>query len=469
MASKREQQRLRIVHSDCAGIDIGKRSHYVAVDPDRSTECTRRFGSFTDELEAMGQWLKDCGIRIVAMESTGVYWIPVYEVLDRLGLEVHLVNPRATRQVSGRKSDVLDCQWLWQLMSHGLLRGAFRPPDAVCELRAYVRQRARLVRDAARSVQHMQKALTQMNVQLDSVLSDLMGKTGQLIVRAIVAGEREGEVLARHRDGRVKADEATLARSLRGTWRTEHLFELQQALERYDFLKAQTCACDERIQQLLCEPAPEPAPGPAPDAEMSVTADTSAARPRGRKRAAGPPLPSKAREQALGQALMRTLGVDLTTIPTIGIETALVIASEIGPDLSRFPSSQHFCSWLHLAPGTRISGDRPLRGPGGPGKRHNIAGQALRQAASTARRSDSFIGASHRSRLARMEKGKAVKATAHQLARLIYSMLTRGQAYVERGIEAFEAERRARTIRQLKRRAMNLGYTLTDNQEFQAA
>lgn len=214
MASKGKQS-LQVVHANCAGIDVGKTTHYVAVDESRDAHPVQSFASFTDQLQAMAQWLKSCEVDVVAMEATGVYWIPVFEVLDREGFEVHLVDARATKQVSGRKSDVLDCQWIRELMSYGLLRGAFRPGDEVCVLRAYVRQRAHSVRERARCVQHLQKALTQMNVQLDTVLSDLMGKTGEAIVRAIVAGERDPAVLARLRDRRVKADEATLARSLR--------------------------------------------------------------------------------------------------------------------------------------------------------------------------------------------------------------------------------------------------------------
>jgi transposase len=437
----RKRQRLEIVHPDCAGIDIGKSRHYVAIDPERSATSVRSFGAFTDDLESLAQWLRECGIRIVAMESTGVYWIPVYEVLDRAGFEVHLVNPRATKQVSGRKSDVLDCQWLWQLMSYGLLRGAFRPPDEVCVLRSYVRQRARLVRDAARSVQHMQKALTEMNVQLDSVLSDIMGKTGEQIVRAIVAGERDGEVLARYRDRRVRADEATIARSLRGTWREEHLFALTQALARHDLLQAQILACDARIGQAV--------------ASLARDAGDAGDTPPPARRSAS----RSSRERTLHAGLGRVLGVDLTAIPMIGADTALVVASEIGPDLSRFPDSQHFCSWLNLAPGTRISGEKRIAGAYSP-HRTNVAGQALRMAAANARSSDSFIGAAHRARLARMPTGKAIKATAHQLARLIYALLTRGEAYVERGIEAFEAERSERMLRNLHRRANALGLAL---------
>lgn len=442
--TRKRGNRLEVVHPDCAGIDIGKSKHYVAVGAHCCEDPVRHFDAFTDELEALAQWLGECGVRVVAMESTGVYWIPLYEILERSGFEVHLVNPRATQQVSGRKSDVLDCQWLQQLMSYGLLKGAFRPPDEVCVLRSYVRQRARLGQDAARCIQHMQKALSEMNVHLDTVLSDIMGKTGQKILRAIVNGERDGAVLAEYRDRRVKADVQTIARSLRGNWRDEHVFALTQALARYDFFQTQIQACDERIaaalgtlshKETVCEPLSAPA--------------------------------CRVRERALQVALRRALGVDLTAIPTIGVETALTLAAEIGPELSRFPSCEHFCSWLTLAPGTRISGDKKLRGK--PVKRVNRAGQALRMAATSARSSQSFIGAAHRARLSRLDTPRAVKATAHQLARLIYAMLTRGEAYVDRGMEQFEEQKRERQLRSLHRKACQLGFSLVDNNQKSAA
>ena len=401
---------LEVVHPDCAGIDVGKRKHYVAVDPSRFEDPVRNFGTFTGALEAMAEWLAACGVREVALESTGVYWTPVFEVLERAGFEVHLVNPRATRQVSGRKSDVLDCQWIRQLMSYGLLRGAFRAPDALYPMRAYVRQRGQLIRDRSRAVQHMQKALTQMNVQLDNVLSDIMGMTGQLIVRAIVAGERDGAALARYRDGRCKADEATTAASLRGNWRGEHLFALEQALARHDMLQGRIEACEARV-----------------DAELDGQArDGAASEPSAAARSA--------RERLLRERLQRMLGADLTAIPTVGVETA----PTVGADLSRFATAAHFCSWLGLAPGTRISGDKRLGGPSA--RQTNRVGQALRMAASTARNSKTAIGVAHRRRLARMDSAKAVKATAHQLARLIYAMLTRGEEYVERDLAAMETE-----------------------------
>ena len=425
---------LEVVHPDCAGIDVGKRKHYVAVDPSRFEDPVRNFGTFTGDLEAMAEWLGACGVRQVAMESTGVYWIPVFEVLDRAGFEVCLANPRTTRQVSGRKSDVLDCQWVRQLMSYGLLRGAFRAPDALCPMRSYARQRGQLVRDRSRSVQHMQKALTQMNVQLDNVLSDIMGKTGQLIVRAIVAGERDGAALARFRDGRCKADEATIAASLQGNWRDEHLFALEQALVRHDVLQGQIEACEARI-----------------DAELDGQA---------RNRAANQPSPTarRARERLLRERLRQMLGADLTAIPTVGVETALTVAAEVGADLSRFATAAHFCSWLGLAPGTRISGDKRLGGP--PARQANRVGQALRMAASTARNSKTAIGAAHRRRLSRMDSAKAVKATAHQLARLTYAMPTRGEEYVERDLAAMETERRDRQIKHLQRQARHFDLAL---------
>lgn len=434
MGRKRGQQRLTIVHPNCAGIDLGSRAHYVAVDPSRTDEPVRRFGTFTDDLQSMAQWLHECGVKTVAMEATGVYWIPVFELLDREGFEVHLVNARAVKQIGGRKSDVLDCQWLWQLMSYGLLKGAFRPADRICELRSFVRLRATLTRDAARAVQHMQKALTQMNVQIDQVLSDITGKTGMLILRAIVASERDPRVLASYRDGRVRADEGTIARSLQGNWRREHVFALEQAISRYDFYQQQIRACDTQILETL------------EDLEQDIEL---------------PDVPVAGRtvaERELSIAIRRVMGVDVTAIPTIGVGTALVLASEIGPDLSRFPTCEHFCSWLTVAPGTRITGGKPL--PGRSPRVLNVAGQALRQAASTARHSKSFIGAAHRARLARMDTAKAVNATAHQLARLIYAMLTKGHEYVEQGIEHFESEARDRRLKNLQRQARRLGLDL---------
>ena len=456
MARKRRRtQRLKVVNPDCAGIDIGKDRHFVAVDPVRCSEPVRSFDSFTRDLEAMAAWLSSCGVKKVAMESTSVYWIPVYEVLERAGFEVMLVPPRMTKQIAGRKSDVLDCQWIWQLLSYGLLRGAFRPGDAICPLRSYVRQTKRLIEDRSRCVQHMQKALTQMNVRLDSVLTDIVGQTGQKILRAIIDGERDPQRLASFRHRRVKASADTIAASLEGTWREEHLFALEQAMRRYDFLEQQLEDCEARITAQIdsLTPLDDSTGGDTVDETpvAAVSPTTASKTSRGTKSVVS-------NEKAMSQALHEMMGVDLTAIPTIGVNTALVIASEIGPDFSAFPSVQHFCSWLGVAPGTRISGGKPL-----PGRAHKVVNpvaQALRMAAMTARSSQTFIGAKHRARLARKDKPVAITATARELACLIYLMITRGEEYVEQGMEIYEQRRLNRSFAHLDRRAKQLGYQL---------
>jgi transposase len=312
----------------------------------------------------------------------------------------------------------------------------------VCALRAVVRQRDTKVKEQARCTLHMQKALTQMNIQLDSVVSNLTGKTGLSILREIVAGERDPQKLAALRDRRLRATQETVARSLHGNWRQEHLFALSQALAHYDFLAKQITECDQSISDAL---------GRLPTLNEQTSAPVKLMRS---------PHRSAAQQTRLHQALNEVLGVDLTTVPTLGIDTVLVLAGEIGPDLSRFPSSQHFCAWLGLAPSTHISGGKHLSGP--KRKVFNRAGQALRQAAANARRSNTFIGASHRARLARMDSAKAIKATAHQLARLIYAMLTKGQDYVEQGMEAFEARSKDRQLRSLQRKARQFGLAIVE-------
>lgn len=440
MARKNSKQHLEVVHPHCAGIDIGSREHWVAIGPSTDKDNVRSFSTFTDDLKKLADWLAELKIDVVAMEATGVYWIPLFEILDKRGFTVYLVNSRSTRQISGRKSDVLDCQWIWQLMSYGLLRGAFRPSDKNCSVRALTRQRGNKVRDQAKALNRIQKALTQMNVQLANVISDISGVTGMKIIRAIIAGERNPERLAALCDRRIKATQETVARSLLGNWRAEHLHVLEQEVECYDFLEQQIVNCDAAIKELFEQmPTLEQAPQPS-------------------KKILRSPHRSAADQAALHQMLWRIMGVDLTAIPTIGVDTALVLASEIGPDLSRFPTSDHFCSWLGLAPPTRISGGRQLSGRGH--KVLNNAAQALKQAASNARNEKGFIGASHRARLSRMDTSCAIKATAHQLARLIYAMLTQGQEYVEKGLEAFEERSRERQIRAVLTKARKLGLAI---------
>ena len=428
------RQALSVTHPNAAGIDIGSASHYVAVPAERDDEPVREFPSFTADLHRLADWLQACGVDTVAMESTGVYWIPLYELLDARGFTVLLVNARHVKNVSGRKSDVLDCQWLQQLMSYGLLSGAFRPTEAVCALRALTRQRNMLLRNQSRHVQHMQKALTQMNIQLAHVISDIVGLTGQRILRAILAGERDGQRLAALKDSRIHASEDEIAKSLQGNWRHEHLFALKQALAAFDFCVTQLAECDQAIEAQLC---------------VLQAHEGSAAPSKKRSR------PRNAPKFDLRQRMFQMCGVDLTRIDGIEVTTALVVLSEIGTDMSRFTSIKHFTSWLGLCPGTKISGGKLL---GGKTKRcANRAAQALRLAAAALRSSQSALGAYFRRLCSRMDKPKAITATAHKLARLIYIMLTKGEQYTDQGQHYYEERYRERVLRTLSERAAKLG------------
>lgn len=432
---------LGIAYPNACGIDIGSTSHFVAVPADRDDEPVREFAAFTADLERLVQWLRECAVKTVAMESTGVYWIPLYEMLDAAGFEVHLVNARHVKSVPGRKSDVLDCQWLQQLMSFGLLCGAFRPAEEVCALRAVWRHRDMLLSYQARHVQHLQKALTQMNVQLHHVITDIMGVTGQAIVRAIAKGERDAATLAKLRDRRIKANEAEVRASLRGNWREEHLFALKQALALIDAYAEQIEQCDGELQRLL---------GALKEHELPSGGLGAS------KRSA--PARNTVRFDARA-ALFEASGVDLTRIPGIDTSTALKIISEVGPDLARFASVKHFTSWLGLCPGTKVSGGKVLSSATRPCA--NRAAQALRMAAQALRKSQSALGAYHRRLCARMDRPKAITATAHKLARLVYFMLTKGQAYVEVGQDYYEQRYRERVVQNLTRRAHHLGFELT--------
>ena len=428
---------LTITHPNAAGIDVGSASHFVAVPPDRDETPVREFPSFTADLNALADWLDACKVDTVAMESTGVYWIPLFELLESRGFTVLLVNARHVKNVSGRKSDVLDCQWLQQLMSYGLLSGAFRPTEQVCVLRSLWRQRAMLLRGQGRAVQHMQKALTQMNVQLANVISDVVGETGQKILRAIVAGERDGQVLGAMKNARIHASIDEIAKSLQGNWRAEHLFALKQALGTFDFAGTQLVECDCEIeQQLQCLKAHEGEPAKG--------------KQRGRSR--------NAPQFDLRVQLFKMCGVDLTRIDGIDVTTAMAVISETGTDMSRFPTVGHFASWLGLCPGTKITGGKVMSGK--TKRCANHAAQALRLAAAALRPSQSALGAYFRRMCSRMDKPKAITAAAHKLARLIYTMLTKGEEYTDQGQDYYEERYRERVLRQLAQRAEKMGMKL---------
>jgi len=427
---------LQHINQCAAGIDIGSRSHFVAVPEGTDEQPVREFSTFTGDLERLAEWLIGCGVTTVAMESTGVYWIPVFEILESHGLEVKLVNARHVKNVPGRKSDVLDCQWLQQLHTYGLLRGAFRPVEQVCTLRAYVRQRAMLVRSAASYIQRMQKALAQMNLQLHNVVTDITGVTGMRIIKAILSGERNPKVLAAMRDQRCKNSEATIARSLKGNYRPEHLFSLGQAVEFYEFYQSKIADCDRQILEQLKSFDAQDFPHDTPPSNV-------------------------------GEALLRMAGVDLTSIDGIDTNTALKIISEIGIDMSRWKSAKHFASWLGLSPGSKISGGKVLSSATKPVA--NKAAAALRMAAFTLFNSKSALGAYLRRLRSRVGAPKAITATAHKLARLVYTMLKHGTEYVDAGQEYYEQQYRSRVLQNLKRKAHDVGFELVSMQKTASA
>lgn len=441
-AQKRLTKHLEQINLYAAGVDIGSESHYVAVPEGFDDEPVRCFSSNTGDLERLADWLVKIGIQTVAMESTGIYWIPLFEILEERGLEVLLVNARHVKNVSGRKTDVLDCQWIQQLHTYGLLAGAFRPPEQITALRAYMRQRETLVRYVGSHIQHMQKALRLMNLLLDNVVTDITGKTGMTIIRAILKGERDPCKLADYRDRRCKKSEQEIAQSLQGHYREEHLFALRQSVELYDTYIAKILACDEALEQQL----------------NSFDTQADPAQLGKSKRRGGNPPDFDVRGE-----LYRMSGVDLTAIDGISDVIALKVLSEIGTDMSRWKSEKHFSSWLGLSPGNKISGGKILNSKTKPTK--NRAAAALRMAAFALANSKSALGAYYRRMRARHGAPKAITATAHKLARLLYSMLKHGTEYVDRGQDYYEQQYQDRVMKNLKRRAAQMGFTLIPSSE----
>jgi transposase len=430
-----------------AGIDIGATSIYVAVPAEQDPEPVRRFGTFTQDLLLLADWLKGCGIGTVAMEATGVYWIPLFQILEEQGIEVCLVNARHVKHVPGRKSDAADCQWLQHLHSVGLLRGSFHPPQAVRAVRAVLRHRDSLVKMAASHVQHMQKALTQMNLQLHHVISDLTGQTGLAILDAILAGERDPEALAQLRHPGIKAAKETIVRSLQGDWRPEHLFTLRQALEAYRYYQHLLAECDAEMERQLQAFDSQLEPDPAGDPPRKRTI-------RGNQ--------PRFVSLDLATELHRILGVDLTRVPGLDTLTIYTFFSEVGQDLSRFPSANHFVSWLGLCPDNRISGGKVLSVHSRKVKSRTAG--TLRLAAYTLSRSHSALGDYYRRMRARLGAPKAITAAAHKLARIIYHLLTTGQEYDESIFTRDEERYRQRRTRRREREAAALGYSLVPRQ-----
>ncbi len=442
---KRSTDGFPTIHQNAAGIDIGSASHFVAVPTDRDEEPVKEFLGFTDDLAAMAAWLKKCKITTVAMEATGVYWIPIYEMLEQHGFEVKLVNARHLKNVSGRKTDVLDCQWIQRLHSCGLLDSSFRPEDQIVQLRGFIRQRSVLVEEASSKVQHMHKALAMMNIQLKNVLSEITGVTGMKIIRAIVAGERDPAKLASHRDKGCKKDEKTIEKSLRGNYRIENVFSLKQALEIFDVYQTKIQECDQEVAKLLALFQDRR------DAEkFSPEAPRS---PRGRKTSA-----QGFFDLNLQKELTRMTGVNITEMPGIDTTTGLKLIAEIGLDMSRWKTTKHFVSWLGLCPNNKVSGGKRLSSRTKPVP--NRAAIALRVAASTLYKNQTALGAFLRRLKARLGPAKAITAAAHKMARQLYVMLKTKIPYAELGNKYYEERYRDRVVKNLKKRAEDLGFIL---------
>ena len=436
---------LETINLNAAGIDIGSTEHYVAVPPGGSSEPVRSFGSYTAALYEMARWLKECGITSVAMESTGSYWIAPYQVLEATGFEVILVNSRHVKNLPGRKTDVLDCQWLQKLHTHGLLSGSFRPVNKVCVLRSYLRHRENLVHAASAHIQHMQKALTEMNLSLHHVLSDLTGLSAMMIIRAILAGERDPWKLAGMKDRRVKKSQEQIARCLEGDYRDEHLFALAQALELYEFYQAKIAQCDLQIEKQLhtFKAQVDPTKNPLPENPKKKSLKAQS-------------------HFELKTHLYAICGTDLTRIDGIDVMSAQSLISEIGLDMNRWKSEKHFTSWLNLCPSNRISGGKPLTRQ--PRKGHNRAADILRLCAQSAIKSSSAIGAFGRRLKARLDAPTAVKAVAHKLARIVYRMLKYGKHYRDAGERYYEEKYRDHLLRRLQKQAAAFGFQLTPQQ-----
>lgn len=437
---KEAKNEFQLVHPNAAGIDIAKDVHYVCVPSDRDETPVQHFGSYTEDLHLLAQWLKQCKIDTVAMESTGIYWVQLFLMLEEYGFDVFLVNARHIKNVSGRKSDVMDCQWIQQLHSFGLLNKSFQPENEIRELRAYLRHRKSLTLSYASQVQLMQKAFEQMNIKLQNVLTDICGKSGKLIIEAVLAGERNPEVLVELVDSKVKASKEEIMKSLVGNWRNEHLFELRQAYELYQVFREKIGDCDVQIENVLLK-----------------ISTGSLSEQNGTKSLRG--VYSKNRFNFNATNYINNLvGVNITKIFGISEVLALDIISETGIDMSKWPTKKHFTSWLNLVPNNRISGGKQLRPK--KVKKKNKAGQAFLMAAFALQRSNHWLGSYHRRMKAKHGPGIANKATARKIALVFYDMIKFHKEFNPINIETYDQIFADQKIKYIKNQALKLGLKL---------
>jgi transposase len=459
----RPAQKLPVVHPHSAGIDVGATEHSVCVPEDAvpaGESPVRQYRAFTGDLDQLVEWLQACKVQTVAMESTGVYWIPLYQKLERAGLEVVLVNARHLKRVPGRKTDILDCQWLQQMHSYGLLSGSFRPSDDICVLRTYLRHRGNLVAGCGTQVQHMQRALDQMNIHLHHVVSDLDGDTGLAILDAVLAGERDPKELVKLRHPRItKSTVAEMEAALKGDWREEHLFVLQQSLGSYRALQRQIVECDTAMEKVLERVAANPSAVPEAERPKNPAAmpETGAKKKR-KKRTRG-----NAPRQDLTAQLHRICGVDLTRVVGFNVLSVLILISEIGVDMSRWPNAKAFCAWLGLCPGNKISGGKVLSSR--TARVVNRVAILLRTLAPTLGRTDTWLGSFHRRMKARLGPAAANTATARKLATIVYHLLKYKEEYIDVDRVEYEEKFRRYRIGRLRKQAAEMGYEIVEVKE----
>ncbi len=432
------------IHPNAAGVDIGAIEIVACVAGDENTQIVKAFGNYTVDLQALAQWMKGYHIKTIAMESTGVYWIPLFEELERQGFECLLISSRSLRRVAGRKSDISDAQWIQTLHTYGLLEGSFRPQGDLVALRTLLRHRSQLVEHRSPHIQHMQKALLQMNVQLSQAVTDVTGMTGQKIIRAILTGERKPQALAALREAGCKKSTEEIGKALTGTWREEHLFVLKQSVLLYDFYTEQIQACDEEIERLYGLTRPDWETG-------EVEPFT-----RRKKNSRSKNLPQHPEE--IRKHLKRISGVDLSVVDGFGVSLAQTVIMEVGTDMSRFPDEKHFCSWLGLAPKHEISGGKVLKN--NTLKTRNRAGQAFRMAAQSVKQAECVFGVFYRRLKARLGPSQATVATAHAIARVVYRMLKYQVEYEPLSLNEYQRQYEAQQIKYLKKRAAKFGFQL---------
>jgi len=432
------------VNANAAGIDIGAVEIVVCVAGDEATQIVRAFGNYTVDLQAIGRWLKGHGVETVAMESTGVYWIPLFEELEWQGFECLLISSRSMRRVSGRKSDITDAQWIQTLHTYGLLEGSFRPQAELVALRTLLRHRSQLVEHRSPHIQHMQKALLQMNVQLSQAVTDVTGITGRAIIWAILAGERDPKKLASLREPGCKKSEEEIGKALTGTWREEHLFILKQSMQMYVFYTEQIQACDDEIERVYGLTRPDWDGGELKPVSVRKRNSHSKNRPQN--------------PESIRKHLKRISGVDLSAVDGFGVSLAQTVIMEVGTDMGKFPDEKHFCSWLGLAPKHEISGGKVLKNK--TLKTKNRAGQAFRMAAQAVKQADCVFGVMYRRLKARLGPAQATVATAHAIARVVYRMLKYQVEYETISVEEYEKKYREQQLKYMKKKAAKLGYQL---------